>query len=667
MKSGEREPRSPIADAGFGASRAAPPIAPIVVEGLRYYYPPPRPGVEPVAALRGIDLSIARGECLALVGPVGAGKSTLCQALVGLVPHAWGGDFGGRVVVEGLDTRERQPADICRHVGIVFQDAESQLFCSTVEDETAFAPEGLGLPRDEIERRVDWALNAVGLADCRGRSPRQLSGGQQQRLALAAALASRPRILVLDEPAASLDPRGAREIFAVLAELRRADGLTLVIAEQDVERVAEFADRVAILDSGRIVALDSPRRAFAVGASQLPVDPPPISALAARLRGAEPDLPSFTTTDEAERALSERLPMLDSSFPRVGECAESDLPPPTPLPHGGRGETMSVSMSVPLSASLGDVRPIVELRDLWHVYEGGRAALAGVDLAVERGSRLALVGQNGSGKTTLAKHLVGLLRPTRGAVFIDGVDAARRSIGELASTVGYVFQNPDHQIFAPSVWEELAWGPRQLGVSEAEIGARVDEALDLLGLTAHRDDPPAALGYGLRRLVGLAGVLTSRPRVLVLDEPFAGLDWRAGARILDRLSELNRAGCTVLLITHDMRIVAEFATRVVALAGGRVAADTTPRELFARPDLPAEAGLVRPRIAELARRLRPRGLRGDSLTVDELAADYLSRRGRAAAPDAGGDYPIPTTTRERTENGQDAAENVGGGGDGDLR
>jgi len=539
------------------------------------------------------------------MGPIGAGKSTLCQAIAGLVPHAWGGTFGGHVLVEGLDTRRVEPADLCRRVGLVFQDPETQLFNVSVEDEVAFGPESLALPRDEIARRIDWALSVVHLADCRHRSPRQLSGGQKQRLAIAAALAARPAILVLDEPTASLDPRGSREVYQVIAELRRSGDITVVLVEQDAERVAEFADRVAVLAEGRVAALGSPAEVFATPGlpERLGLAPPPVCELAARLRADEPDLPPVVTLADAERALAARL--------------EDRAPSPTLPARGADGQV-----------ALSPGPPVLEVRDLWYRYESGVEALRGVSLAVQAGERLAIVGQNGSGKTTLAKHFNGLLRPTRGAVLVEGEDASRRSIGELARRVGYVFQNPDHQIFAATVWDELAFGPRQLGTPEAEVRKRVEEALAFFRLEPYRDEPPAALGFGLRRAVGLAAVLTMHPLVLVLDEPFTGLDWRATAAALDWLRELSRRGHTVVLVTHDMRSVAEFAERVLVLAEGQVVALDSPRSLFQRPDVLAATSLARPQIAELAARLRPHGLIGDSLTVCELAADYRRARGR---------------------------------------
>ena len=596
----------------------------IRIEDLRYDYPALQPGSSPVSALRGVDLSVRRGELVALMGPVGAGKSTLCQAIAGLVPHAWGGLFGGRVLVDGVDTRRVEPAEVCRRVGLVFQDAETQLFNATVEDEVAFGPESLAVPQDEIGRRVDWALAVVHLAGQRQRSPRQLSGGQKQRLAIASVLAMRPSILVLDEPTANLDPLGSRQVYEVLDELRRSGDLTVVLVEQDADRVVQFADRVAVLVDGQVVALGTPREVLARPglAARLGLTPP-VAELMTRLRAIRPGLPEVATLDEAEASLSAALPPTGDA-----RVAVPGATPPGQSPSAGEGVSDGDGADGPRCA-LGQVAlatpvqpaaspAVLEARDVWYRYDNGVEALQGVDLEVRDGDRLAIVGQNGSGKTTLAKLFIGLLRPTRGTVLVEGVDTRRRTIGELASRVGYVFQNPDHQIFAATVCEELAFGPRHLGVPEEEVRVRVDRALELFGLAAYRHEPPAALGFGLRRAVGLAAVLTMSPRVLVLDEPFTGLDWRSIEAVLDQLRALGEQGHAIVLITHNMRAVAEFAERMVVLADGQMIAHETTRALFQETDVLARASLARPPIAELAFRLRRHGLDGGSLTVAEL-------------------------------------------------
>ncbi|MDH7487584.1 MAG: ATP-binding cassette domain-containing protein [Anaerolineae bacterium] len=281
----------------------------IVIENLHYAYPPLMPGGEPVVALRGVDLQVEQGEFLALMGRIGAGKTTLCLSLNGLVPHATGGIIRGNVTVLGRNTKTQTVAELSAQVGLVFQNPEEQLFHLRVEDEVAFGPENLGLPREEIARRVTWALRAVGLEEFRQRSPLTLSGGEKQRLAIAAVLAMRPRILVLDEPTASLDPQGAAEVFATLRELRQTMPLTIVMATQDSKWVAEQADRLAVLDQGRIALLGRPdellsqvERLHALG-----VGVPQVAEAAAQLNARLGTAFRFTRLDEAESVLADDL------------------------------------------------------------------------------------------------------------------------------------------------------------------------------------------------------------------------------------------------------------------------------------------------------------------------------------------------------------------------
>jgi energy-coupling factor transporter ATP-binding protein EcfA2 len=272
----------------------------ILIEDLRYLYPPLEAGGVAVPVLHGVNLRVKRGEVVGLLGPTGSGKSTVCLALAGLVPHSTGGVFGGTVTVAGLNTKRERVSTIAQKVGLVFQDAESQLFNMTVEDEVAFGPESLGLPRSEIVERVEWALRAVRLDTHRERSPFHLSGGQKQRVALAAILAMRPEILVLDEPTAELDPLGKAEVMQVLAELKRA-GMTMLIVEQDVEELARLADRLAVLHEGRIVLEGSPREIFSQPRRlrDLGLDGPQLSALAELFRERAGKAYNFFTLDEA--------------------------------------------------------------------------------------------------------------------------------------------------------------------------------------------------------------------------------------------------------------------------------------------------------------------------------------------------------------------------------
>jgi energy-coupling factor transport system ATP-binding protein len=391
---------------------------------------------------------------------------------------------------------------------------------------------------------------------------------------------------------------------------------------------------VAVLREGRLTALGGTREVFgALYEAGHSLEVPPVCALVGRLRALERDLPTCTTLGEAGAALGSRLGEVPSA---VAATAFADAEWQSPATHQVARQVSDHSPAEPLPPGPDRTTPpIVEVRDVWFEYAAGVEALRGVSLEVRPGEKLAIVGQNGSGKTTLAKHLNGLLRPNRGAVLVDGEDARRRVIGELARTVGYVFQNPDYQIFAATVAEELAFGPAQLGATEPEVRERVDEALEFFGLGPYRGDPPAALGFGLRRVIGLASVLTMRPRVLVLDEPFTGLDWPSTAASLGWLNDLAGRGHAILLVTHSMRAVAEFADRVVVLAGGKVLADCSPRVLFQSPSVLAAAGLARPQIGELGNRLERFGLQPGCLTVAELAGEYERVRLSLAASPVG--------------------------------
>ncbi len=591
------------------------------MENLHYAYPPLTPGGEPIPVLKGVSLRVRKGEFLALMGPTGVGKTTLCLTLNGILPHLMGGTFEGQVVVAGMDTREHGPGQMSRQVGLVFQDPESQLFNMTVEDEVAFGLESLGLSPSEMEERIAWALEVVRLPGLRRRHPLQLSGGQKKRLAVATVLAMRPQVLVLDEPVTGLDPLGRHEVLSVIEQLKREGEATVVMVEQDAEAVMAWADRVVIMEEGHLVLEGSPRQVFsqveALHGWGLAV--PQISELAHLFNRRQGTTFHFTTEDEACSTLADELPETRFLDPLHPKCA--------PLP------TLSIPQETLLSEKPGfshlvqtpvEHSPALKVEDLWHSYDDGPAVLAGVNLSIESGDFLAIVGQNGSGKTTLVKHFNGLLRPTRGQVLVLGQDASDQSVGQLARKVGYLFQNPDHQIFAPTVWEEVAFGPRNLGSSEEEVAARTTEALALFGLGDQADTPPAVLGYGLRRKVTLAAVWAMRPQIMVLDEPTAGLDWRSTRTLMEEVTNLNRQGHTIILVTHDMKLVAEFARQVLVLDEGRTLAYGPTRQLFQREAILRQAFLAPPPITALARRMQPYGLRGDSLTVEEFYQEYGS-------------------------------------------
>lgn len=569
-------------------------MAEISIRALRYSYPPLTPAGDPIPVLRGVDLEVEKGEFIAIMGPTGAGKTTLCMALNGIIPHSIGGIFEGDVIVGGMNTREHPVPRLASRVGVVFQDADSQFFNTTVEDEVAFGPETLGLPPAEIEARIAWALDVVGMAELRARSPFQLSGGQKQRVAIAAILAMRPEILVLDEPTSGLDPVGKVEVFRAIETLRRREHITVVLVEQEAEQIARFADRVAVLYEGRIVVADVPEKVFAQVElmHELGVSVPQVAELAARLDARCNTRPVFVRLEDAWEALSRSVPRCTTS------CAVSKRPVGT-----GKAARREA---------------IIQVHNLWYHYTPEIAALRGITLDIEDGDFVAIIGQNGSGKTTLAKHFNGLLKPDAGKVLVEGRDTRGLQVRELARSVGYVFQNPDHQIFCATTWEEVAFGPRNLGLEGRELKERVEEALARFGLLEYAHVPPAVLGFGIRRKIGVASVCAMRPRILVLDEPTAGLDRRSVLELMGTIQELNRAGHTIILITHDMRLVCEFARRTILLSEGRLLAYDETRAVFRDVETLRAACIEPPQITQLAIRLAHPAIPPDVLTVDEF-------------------------------------------------
>ena len=521
-------------------------------------------------ALNGVDLEIERGEILGIMGPSGAGKTTLCLALMGIIPQRVPGEIEGEVRVLGMDTREVDASHIARRVGIVFEDPESQFVMSSVEDEMVLGLEPLGLPREEMRERVLWALELVGLGkEFLSRHPLELSGGEKQRVAIAAMLAREPEILILDEPTSDLDPVGKEEVMEAIKDVYRELGLTMVLVEHEAEVLAEVADRIAIMDRGEVVLEGDPRTVFSrveelVG---MGVHPPQVTLLFHKL-GAEA-VP--ITLAEAVVALKKRVREIRA---RTREKRRE------------RGSGF-----------------VVECVNVVYEYRRGPRALRGVNLCISRGEFAALVGPNGSGKTTLAKVMAGLLEATGGEVLVDGRPISSYDRLELSSKVGYVFQNPDHQLFCQSVREEIAFGLRLRKLPEDEIEERVQEVMERLGLSGLADEHPFFLSKGERRRLALASILVLEPALVIVDEPTTGQDRGFCYEILSLLDDLRKSGASVLVITHSIPQVVEFADRLIVMKDGTVIADGEPADVLSDKKVVEEAKLVRPQVMELAEEL----------------------------------------------------------------
>ncbi len=540
-------------------------------------------------ALDGVDLEVAEGEFVVVMGPSGAGKSTLCVSLNGLIPHFFRGRMEGEVRVRGRSTRDGKVGEFAREVGLVFQDFEAQLFSTNVALEVAFGPENFSVDRGEMARRVREVLGRVRLEGFEGRQPATLSGGQKQRLAIASVLAIEPRILCLDEPTTDLDPVGKLGVFEIAEELRRRDDVTLVVVEHETEETLE-ADRIVILREGKIVA-DRPAREVLRDVELLEssrIMPLQVARFFHQMGLWEGQLP--LTPQEGIKEFRRRNWRVSPE--RHRELVEADE---------AREE------------SYGE--PIVEVEGLAHRYPNGVVALEGVDLAVRRGEFLAVLGQNGSGKTTLVKHFNGLLEPTEGSVRVEGEETVRQGVRKLGQRVGYVFQNPDHQIFSDTVSDEVAFGPKIRGLGEGEVEERVSEALRAVGLEGYEEEDPFGLTKGERQRVAVASVLAVRPEVLILDEPTTGLDYAEQRSMMDLVRSLNEAGSTIIVVTHTMWVVAEYAHRAAVVRDGRVVLSGPVREVFTHEEELRDASLRPPHIVSL----------GNSLGFPVLSVEEMSR------------------------------------------
>lgn len=542
-------------------------------------------------SLENVNLSVRRGEFLAIVGPSGAGKSTLCLSLTGLIPHLTRGTIKGRVLVEGQDTFTTPLSQITRKVGIVFQDPESQFITMSVEDEIAFPLENLGLPRQVMIERINNAMDETRISELKEKYPHELSGGQKQRVAIASFLALRPDILVLDEPTSDLDPLGKSEVFAVLAGIKAA-GKTLIVVEHNTEELCKYADRIILLYEGRIRREDTPAQFFSEVRSlrEEGVYPPQVCEFVHVLNSRTGrNLTYPTTLEEASRLLP---PIKTKDSVRSG--------------HVGR------------SAQVADA--IVSIRGLKFTYPDGTRALDGIGLDICQGEYLAIIGQNASGKTTLVKHLVGLLKPTEGDVKVFGKSTLKTKTTELATRIGYVYQNPDHQLFCKTVYEECAYGLQNLGLGAEEIRTKVREVLARVGLEGFDETDTFLLGKGQRQRLAVAASLVMGPEVMIVDEPSTGQDMKQSEGIMGLLDSLNREAKTIVIVTHNMRLVAEHAKRVVVMMRGKIILDDDVRSAFSQPSLLKEAYIVPPQITQLARMLDPQAR--TVLTTDEMFSTF---------------------------------------------
>ena len=573
-------------------------MAKIIVsfEDLSYQYP--KSGD---FALVDINLEIKRGEFFGLIGPTGAGKSTLCKALNGIVPQYYGGRFFGRLVVAGMDTLDHPISELARHVGQVFEDPETQLITTSVENEIAFMLENLKVPRAEILQKIPQVLAMVRLQGMEKKHPGELSGGQKQRLAIATALAAQPDLLVLDEPTSQLDPVGAEEVFSTVHRLNKEKGMTILMASQSAEELAQYADRIGLILQGKLIKVGMPGDIYAQ-----------VDLL--QKQGLRPPQVAETFYSLRSKGLPiKRIPVrLDEGMDALTKLVTQTgvvISPPDQFSQPTRPAGV----------------PLIRIRDLVYRYPEGTEALKGVSLDIHPGEYVLIAGQNGAGKTTLVKHFLNLLQSTSGKVQIAGVEISQLSISDLAVKIGYVAQNPDAQIFNQTVWEEVAFALKHLNYPEGEITRLAATQIAAMGLAEMHDMHPLALPKGDRARIVMAAILAMEPEMVIFDEPTTGQDYRGAKAILDISKNLHQQGKTVVVITHHLYLMPGYAERVIVMGKGTILLDASIRQAFHANETLAQTYLTPPQAVLLAQHLgRLQGEDYPLLTPAKLADCFHS-------------------------------------------
>lgn len=539
-------------------------------------------------ALKDIDLSVEEGTFVGLIGPSGAGKSTLASAITGAIPHHYRGRLFGSTLVAGLDTCEASLTDIAKVAGSVLQDIDAQMVASVVEDELLFGLENFGIDHREIEGCIASALDAVGIADLRHREIATLSGGQKQKVAIAAILAMTPRVIVMDEPTSALDPASARDVFEVLRRAKELTGMTVILIEQTVALLAEYCDRVVVIDQGRIALDGTPTDVFSHGETlrAIGVDTPRTVRISNSLAeaGLAPNDSPALTLDGAESFVAGILaPGLSESSPIV------------PRTLGDK----------PDARNAADQRPIiVDVAGAAYSYGTGQAGIEDINLTVRAGEILAVVGQNGAGKTTFTKLLNGLIKPSAGVVRIAGLDTRTTPVSVLASHAATLFQNPDRQLCRNTVVEEISFGLELQGAPADAARERARHVAATFGLPENAS--PFNLSRGQRQMVALASVVALEPELIILDEPTSGLDYRECMTVMETVRQRALDGAAVVMVCHDMEVVSDFADTLAVMAEGRLIEVGPSREVFANDALLAHARIAAPCVPALGKRLAAR-------------------------------------------------------------
>ena len=496
-----------------------PEPLPLVIENLAFRY---RSRTE--TAIRNISLEVQPGQVVMIAGASGCGKTTLARCINGLIPRSYKGDLSGRILLQGQEVSKLSLSRISQMVGTVLQDPERQILGTRVLFEVAFGLENLGFARPEIIQRVEEALERLKICHLKERETFNLSGGEKQKVALAGVLAMRPGILLLDEPLASLDPASAQETLDTVRGLAD-EGLTVLMVEHRVEDVLRI----------------HPERVLYMKEGEIRFDGPP--------------------------------EQLDENV----DYREVKLPVEVVLPRAARQPAPATI--VPQIHRFKAANPLVQFENVAFGYDLERTVLDGINLEIRQGDIIAVLGPNGAGKTTLVKHAIGLLKPKVGRVLVNGKDTHQQSVAEIANTLGYVFQSPSHMLFAPTVTEELSFGPKNLRHPAEKIQQDVSQAIEIVNLKGYEETPPLSMSFGQQKRVSIAAVLAMRSKILVMDEPTAGQDYQNYMSFMDAILQMPGFEA-ILFITHDVDLAVIYANRVLLVNGGSLVADGSPAEVL---------------------------------------------------------------------------------------
>ena len=563
--------------------------------------------------LENISLSIEKGGFVGIIGESGAGKTSLCNCINGLIPHHYEGDFYGSVKVDGTDTFDIDAGKLALKVGSVFQDIESQITGYFVEDEILFGLENFGIPADQIEQRITDSLETLGIAELRHKEISSLSGGQKQKLVIAAILALEPDVLVLDEPTGELDPASSVQIFTLLKKLNEEKGITIVVAEQKIMLLCEFVKKLIVLEKGTCVHYGEIRSTLThkKEMEEAGINCPRVLTLTAKM--VEENLvPKNMKSEDSICLNAEEAADFIKKVAKI-DSTKGNQVAYTAARKSDKNKGTDMSFSSLTGNSAPDDNAVLEFQNVAFSYNE-TANVHNLNVKVKKGDFISIIGSNGAGKSTFSKLCNGLLKPSSGDVLVLGESTKKRKVSSLAKHIGFLFQNPDRQICCATVREEIAFSLKNNGIPQDEIEKRVTDTLNEFGFDG--DSEPFNMSRGQRQRLCLACLIALNPEILILDEPTTGLDYRECMEVMGKIAELNNKGTTVIMVCHDMEVVLDFAKTIIVMNRGEILAEDETRTILGDRPLLERARLLPPQIAQVSMLLG--NAFNDVFTADEM-------------------------------------------------